>query len=231
MTPDMRNTGPLMMTAWLVICGCKKDKPEQPTGDPVGKPVNEGSAAKPAQLDPPKPDDSAAGKVNGVATAMPAGAVAGGGSAPPPASVSAAVKFGYLPGDWTRTDDAGGGKLEYVAAVNQSDFPVDNAVFTFGFLPVSGEALPTKPAEYGSWWALQTKTKVNKTEKLGDAYCFEFPDPNPASNEPTFTVAVNVRGQVWQCGGTLYRDKDHNKIAKVRDKVIAEAKKICASMQ
>ena len=33
-----------------------------------------------------------------------------------------------------------------------------------------------------------------------------------------------------RCAGSLYRDKDYNKIPKVRDAALADAKKLCTSV-
>jgi hypothetical protein len=191
----------IVAAALCAFVGCKKKQTENAPPADKGTAVASGSA--------PAPD--AAEAVN-----------ADTGAAP-----TAGIKFDNLPESWERTDDADGGKLENMVAVNDSKFPVDNALFTFTFKPVTAAGAPTDAAKYGEWHALATKTKVDKTENIGDAHYYAFADPV----DPSWVVIKKVGDKLWQCGGSLYQDADYNKIPKIRDEQLALAKKICASMR
>src|SRR5690349_714493 len=120
-----------MMKHWMIalvaVVGCtkgkNKDKPE---------PVEQAKPVETAPAEPPKPAEPAAKPVE-----------------PPPAPAKPAIKLGELPSGWERSDEADGSvKLEYVAAVNDSKFPVDNAVFTFTVDQLPADA-PKDAAAYG----------------------------------------------------------------------------------
>jgi hypothetical protein len=191
-----------MMKHWMIalvaVVGCAKGKNKD-------KPVEQARPVETAPAEPPKPAEPAAKPVE-----------------PPPSPAKAAIKLGELPSGWERSDEADGSvKLEYVAAVNDSKFPVDNAVFTFTVdqLPAGASK---DAAAYGDWLAGETKQKVIKTEKLSDGVYYEFESKDDKSFQLVKTSGV-------RCGGSLYRDADYNKIPKVRDAVLADAKKLCAS--
>jgi hypothetical protein len=197
---------PILITVIaLVACGKSKDtasdKTEKPT-EPAKKPVDE---PKPEPKKEPEPTKDIAKAPDKAATV--------------------AIKLDELPTAWGREDAPDGtSKLEVVEGVNGSKFPVDNAVFSFTLGPVTGGNLPKDAAAYGEWHAGQTKTKVEKTEKLGDAVYYEFAAGH-------FAVVTTVNGTLVSCGGSLYRDKDYDQIPKVRAAVLAQAKKLCASMK
>jgi len=226
MNSRMKMFGISMVVALCTFSACKKKKTEMTPG--AGSPVVSGSdTAGSGSAMAGSGSDTGAG--SGSAMAGSDGS-AGSGSAAP-AAPTAAIKLDALPAGWDRADEADGGKLETVVAVNQSKFPVDNAEFTFAFNPVVGDNLPTDPAKYGEWFALEMKTKVEKTEKIGDAHYFLFAGPRDAKDaDKLWHVVKKVGDKLWWCGGDAYRNADYNKIPKERDKVIGEAKKICASM-
>jgi len=207
--------------------GCKKKKTEAPPdkGSASSGSAMAGSASSGSAM-------AGSGSESAGAGAAGSGSAASSGSAAPP---TAAIKFDELGAGWERTDEADGGRLGYVAAVNDSKFPVDNAEFQFTFGPLDGfegDDLPTDPAKYGDWNALEMKTKVDKTEKIGDAHYFAFFGPRDATDEDKYFQVVKKLGdKLWLCGGSLYKGADYNKIPKVRDEVLANAKKICASMK
>jgi len=143
----------------------------------------------------------------------------------PTAPARGAIKLADLPDGWTRSDGPdGAAKLEYVAAVNETKFPVDNAVFSFDLGVVDDAAAPTDPAAYGEWQAGEMKDKVLKTEKLGDAVYFEFRGNH-------FQIVTTGGSKLLRCGGSLYRDKDYDQIPKIRDAALAQAKQLCATMR
>jgi hypothetical protein len=194
-----------MMKHWMIalvaVVGCTKGKTKD-----KAEPVEQPKPVEATPAEPPKPAEPAAKPVE----------------PPPAAPAKAAIKLGDLPSGWDRSDEADGSvKLEYVAAVNDSKFPVDNAVFTFTIdqLPA---AAPKDAAAYGDWLAGETKQKVIKTEKLSDGVYYEFESKDDKSFQLVKTSGV-------RCAGSLYRDTDYNKIPKVRDAVLADAKKVCAS--
>jgi hypothetical protein len=195
----------------VAAVGCSKKESADKPAAKVEETKAEPPKAEPPKAEPPKAEPPKA--------------------EPPKAPAMAAIKVD-LPAGWDRTEQADGtSTLEYVAGVNDSKFPVDNAVFKFAITPIEGDdTLPADPAEFGSWYAMNWKIKLNKTEKLGDAVFFEFSGPSGTTPED-FTVVAKVNGKLVSCGGSVYRDADYNKIPKVRDEVIAQVKKICATMK
>ena len=207
----MRTISISLVTAVLAISGCKK-KQSEPTVEPAAPTT----AAKPV-ADPAPP-----------AAAPTASADTIGGSRSK--SPTAALKID-LPESWDRIDNDDGGRLETYAAVNDSKFPVDNATFTFEYGPAAAGA-PADAAKFGEWHALEMKTKVDKTEAIGDATYYAFAGLRGAKDADKYWLVVKKVGdKLWQCGGSLYKDADYNKIPKERDQQLATAKKICASMK
>jgi hypothetical protein len=199
----------------LAACGGKKNEQEgketAPTPTPTpGSSTGSGSAAA----------SGSATAGSGSATAGSGSATAGSGSSTAMAgsgSGSAApddgIKFDKLPDGW----EAGGGKLDTFEAVNDSKFPVDNASFVFEYA-VEAKDMPTDPKEYA---AVLDKGgfKVTKNEKTANGHYYE--------SEDAFRYVVVAGDKRIHCGGSLYKSDDYNKIPAVRDKVVAEAKKIC----
>lgn len=208
-----------MRTSWLLLFvvlnlgGCKKkDAPAGSGSSDPSKPVEAAGSAQLAQPATGSGSDS---------QPAPAGSGAAAGSAAPTSST--AIRFAESTEGWSRTDDAEGGQLEHDA---------DGAIFTVKFRPVETDGEPApEPAAYGSWYSLQFKTKVDKTEKLGDAVYFEFFGPRDAKPEDkTWEVVKKVNGVLWTCGGSRYLEEGYDEIPQVREVALAEAKKICASM-
>jgi hypothetical protein len=211
-TVGMTNTTRLAI-ALVAVLGCKGKDEAAPTPRPA-------EPAAPAPAPAPAPAEPAAKPAEPVAEPAK------------PSAPTAAIKLAELPAGWDRTDEGDTAKLEYVAATNETRFPVDNAMFTFTLGVVADAAAPKDAAAYGEWHAGQMKDKVLKTEKLGDATYFEFHGPRDAKEaDRYFQVVTTAGGKLLHCGGSLYRDKDYNQIPKIRDAVIAQAKQLCASMK
>jgi hypothetical protein len=194
----------LGLSVVVALCGCKKSSkpaPAPPVGSDASVPVT-------APIDAP-------------VVAVDAAA---------PVSPSAAIKLDNVPDDWNRTDEADGGTLEGYAAVNQSKFPVDNAQFTFHFGPAPDGA-PAEPAKFGEWFALELKTKAEKTEKLGDATYYLFTGPKGGDGDKVWHVVKLLGDKLYQCGGPTYAAGDYKHIPKESAAMVATAKKICASMK
>ena len=189
----------IVAVALCALVGCKKKQSDAP-------PEKVTAAAKPVADPAPAPPAAAPGSEK---------------------SPTAAVKLD-VPESWDRIDNDDGGRLETYAAVNDSKFPVDNATFTFEYGPAAAGA-PSDAAKFGEWHALEMKTKVEKTEAIGDATYFAF--AGDAKDGKYWLVVKKVGDKLWQCGGSTYQDADYNKIPKVRDEHLAIAKKICASMK
>ena len=192
----------------LAACGGKKNEQEGKETAPPPTPTPGSSTA------------SGSGSGSGSAAAGSGSAAAGSGSGTAMAgsgSGSAApddgIKFDKLPDGW----EAGGGKLDTFEAVNDSKFPVDNASFVFEYA-VEAKDMPTDPKEYA---AVLDKGgfKVTKNEKTANGHYYE--------SEDAFRYVVVAGDKRIHCGGSLYKSDDYNKIPAVRDKVVAEAKKIC----
>jgi hypothetical protein len=204
---DQRMNKLLGLGVVVALCGCKKSsKPEPAPTPPTGS-----DASAPATA----PVDAAAAAPVAVDAAAPA---------------SAAIKLDHVPDDWTRTDEADGGTLEGYAAVNESKYPVDNAQFTFQFGP-SPDGAPADPAKFGEWFALEMKTKIEKTENLGDATYYVFAGPKGGDGDKLWHVVKKLGDKLYQCGGPMYAAGDYKHIPKERAAMVATAKKICASMK
>lgn len=209
----------LIAVVLIAACGGKKkdDKPAEGSSTATASgsaPAGSGSAAQAGSG-----SAAAAGSGSGSAVAAGSGSDApnaventgsgaGSGSAAPDP-----VKFDKLPDGW----QAGEGKLDTFEAVNESKFPVDNASFVFEY-GVEAKDMPTEPKEYA---AILEKSgfKAIKTEKTPTGMYFE--------SEDSFRYSVGSGDKRVYCGGSLYKSDDYNKIPAVRDKVIAEAKKLC----
>lgn len=220
-----------LVVALCAVVGCKKKQSEPAPGSGTATAMaGSGSAMAGSGTADTAGSAGAAGSGDtgsAAGSADATGSAAGSGSAAA-TGPSAAVKLDELPAGWERSDEADGGKLETVVAVNDSKFPVDNAMFTFTFGPVTGDGAPTDPTKYGAWQAAQTKAKLDKAEAMGDAQYVTF--SGPEKGEKSFRVVKKLGDQLWSCGGSLYQDADYNKIPKVRDEAVAAAKKLCASM-
>jgi hypothetical protein len=225
----MRLVTMLAMTLALVACGGKKDKDGGggTTGSSAGSSTNAGTgsaatgSAATGSAATGSDTGSAAGSAAGSATAegSGAGSGAGSGSDAPLADVKdSGVKFGEkLPEGWFAT----GAQLDYVEAVNESQFPADNAHFVFDY-GIDDPTLPKDPKEYRA--ALEKGLggeKIIKEEKLANGYYYE--------TAQAFWYVIDAGDKRIHCDGSLYKDSDYEKIAKIRDKVVATAKKICAS--
>ena len=200
----------------LLACGGKKDPG---TGSATGSSTASGSArAGSAAGSGSAPAGSAAGSGSGSDPAAGSGSgsnmAAGSGSASEMIN-DPGIKFDKLPDGW----DAGAGKLDTFEAVNDSKFPVDNATFIFEY-GLDAKDLPADPKEYA---AVLEKSgaleKVTKNEKTANGHYYESAD--------AFRYVIVAGDKRIHCGGSLYKNDDYNKIPKVRDRVIAEAKKIC----
>ena len=212
----MKRTGISIVIALCAVGGCKKKQTEK--------------QAEPAPTTPttpaPKPVEPAPPVAAGSGSAIDSKDTIAGSQSKSPTAV---LKLD-LPSSWDRIDNDDGGRLETVIGVNDSKYPVDNAQFTFEYGPAADNA-PTDPSKYGEWHSLEMKTKVDKTGKIGDATYYAFFGPRDAkADDKYWSVVKKVGDKLWTCGGSLYKGGDMEKIPKERDKVIAEAKKICASM-
>jgi hypothetical protein len=211
----MRTISISLVTAVLAMSACKKKQNE-----PKAEPAAPTTAAKPVADPAPAPPAAAPD------TTASADTIGGSRSKSPTATLKL-----DLPDSWDRIDNDDGGRLETYSAVNDSKFPVDNAVFTFEYGPAAASA-PSDAAKFGEWHALEMKTKVDKTEVIGDATYYAFAGARGAKDGDKYWLVVKKVGdKLWQCGGSLYNDADYNKIPKERDEQLATAKKICASMK
>jgi hypothetical protein len=129
------------------------------------------------------------------------------------------VKFGEkLPAHWVAT----GHQLDHVEETPKDakwDAAFAHYVFDYG---LDDPTLPKDPKEYA---ALLEKAgaheKITKTEKLKNGYLYE--------SEHAFRYVIEAGDKRIHCGGSLYKDPEHEKIAKIRDSVIATARKLCLS--
>ncbi len=203
-----------LIAVLLAACGGKKDKPEgKETPPTTGSSTAAGSGSATAGAgsgSAPAPAGSGSAAGSGSDT-MAAGSGSGAGSGS--AVADDGIKFEKLPDGW----EAGAGKLDTFEAVNDSKFPVDNASFVFEYA-VDPKDMPTDPKEYA---AVLDKGgfKVTKNEKTANGFYYE--------SEDAFRYVVVAGDKRLHCGGSLYKTDDYNKIPAVRDKVVAEAKKIC----
>ena len=190
----------------LAACGGKKNEQEGKETAPTPTPTPGSSTASGAGSGSAPAGSGSAATGSGSATVA---AGSGSGSAAP----DDGIKFDKLPDGW----DAGGGKLDTFEAVNDSKFPVDNASFVFEYA-LEPKDMPTDPKEYA---AVLDKGgfKVTKNEKTANGHYYE--------SEDAFRYVVVAGDKRINCGGSLYKSDDYNKIPKVRDAVVAEAKKIC----
>ena len=179
-------------TRWLLLAlvvavtpACKKKKDGEPG---AGTGSDTGSQAM-------TPPDAAAM----AGTGSGSGSETGSGSAP---AAGPEITFADVPEGW----EIGDGKGELAVGVNDSKFPVDNAVFVieYGF-----ETTPTDPKQYPT------------TKKLANGQYFE--------NKESYRYVLDAGDKKIVCGGSLYKDKDYNKIPKERDAAVAAAKKLCES--
>jgi len=53
----------------------------------------------------------------------------------------------------------------------------------------------------------------------------------PRLQADAFRFAIESGGKRLFCGGSLYKDKDYNQIPKIRDRSVAAAKQLCASVK
>jgi hypothetical protein len=137
------------------------------------------------------------------------------------------VKFGEkLPDHWVST----GHQIDHVEeAPKDAKWTAEFAHYVFDY-GIDDAAMPKDPKEYAA--ALDKagaldhpgtpdQEKVTKTDKLKNGYYYE--------SASAFRYVIDAGDKRIHCGGSFYKDADHDKIAKVRDAVIATAKKICAS--
>ncbi len=198
-----------LIAVLLAACGGKKDKPEgKETPPTTGSSTATGSGSAGSGS---APAGSGSGSAGSGSDTMAAGSGSGAGSGS--AVVDDGIKFDKLPDGW----DAGEGKLDTYEAVNDSKFPVDNASFVFEYA-VDPKDMPTDPKEYA---AVLDKGgfKVTKNEKTANGHYYESAD--------AFRYVVVAGDKRIHCGGPLYNSDDYNKIPEVRNRVVAEAKKIC----
>ncbi len=204
----------------LAACGGKKD-PGAGSGTAAGS-APAGSSAAPADSGSAPAGSGSAPAGSGSDTAAGSGsgsnvaAGSGSGSGGSEMINDPGIKFEKLPDGW----EAGAGKLDTFEAVNDSKFPGgDNATFIFEY-GLDAKDLPVDPKEYA---AVLEKSgameKVTKNEKTANGHYYE--------SEGAFRYVIVVGDKRIHCGGSLYKNDDYNTIPKVRDKVIAEAKKIC----
>lgn len=212
----------LVAVGLLAACGGKKDPG---TGSATGSSTASGSAPAGSGAAPAGSGSAPAGSGS-----APAGSgsdtAAGSGSGSNVAAGSGSgqliddpgIKFEKLPDGW----ESGGGKLDTFEAVNESKFPVDNATFIFEY-GLDSKDLPADPKEYA---AVLEKSgameKITKSEKTANGHYYE--------SAHAFRYVVVAGDKRIHCGGPLYNDsahKDYDTIPKVREKVIADAKKIC----
>lgn len=173
----------------------------------------EGGATKETVAPKPEPVPDKPAPVGGSAAAP--------GSATPPVAPGPKLTFGTVPEGWSPDEDPAN-RMTLVVAVNETKFPVDNALFSvdYGFEP---DTAPKDPTAYAAWLDKEQNFKVAKTEAVPRGHYFESKDRFHYSLEHG-----NVR--VF-CGGSLYKDADYNKIPKIRDASVKAAKQLCASVK
>jgi hypothetical protein len=129
--------------------------------------------------------------------------------------------FGTIPDGWSDDDEPG--QMSLVVGVNESKFPVDNALFRVRYGIEDGDAPVTDPKAYVAWLEKKHSFKAISFHQVPRGHYFE------AKGE--FRVLLESDGVHVYCGGSLYKDGDYNKIPKVRDESVASAKKLCASVK
>lgn len=207
----------LLVVAVLAACGSKdkgKDKDTGSTTPPAGSSTATGSATGSAAATAGSGAGSSAGSDAGSAgsgsdVAAGSGSGSGSGSAAPDDGIT----FDKLPDTW----QASGGQLDTYEAVNESKFPVDNASFIFEY-GLDAADMPADPKAYA---AVLDKAgmKVIKFEKTPNGHYFESDD--------AFRYVIVAGDRRIHCGGSLYKNDDYDKIPKIRDRVVGEAKRIC----
>lgn len=205
----------LLVVAVLAACGSKdkgKDKDTGSTTPPAGSSTATGSATGSAAATAGSGAGSSAGSDAGSAGSgsnVAAGSGSGSGSAAPDDGIT----FDKLPDTW----QASGGQLDTYEAVNESKFPVDNASFIFEY-GLDAADMPADPKAYA---AVLDKAgmKVIKFEKTPNGHYFESDD--------AFRYVIVAGDRRIHCGGSLYKNDDYDKIPKIRDRVVGEAKRIC----
>lgn len=205
----------LLVVAVLAACGSKdkgKDKDTGSTTPPAGSSTATGSATGSAAATAGSGAGSSAGSDAGSAGSgsdVAAGSGSGSGSAAPDDGIT----FDKLTDTW----QASGGQLDTYEAVNESKFPVDNASFIFEY-GLDAADMPADPKAYA---AVLDKAgmKVIKFEKTPNGHYFESDD--------AFRYVIVAGDRRIHCGGSLYKNDDYDKIPKIRDRVVGEAKRIC----
>lgn len=129
------------------------------------------------------------------------------------------MAFGESTADWGMDDGDAPNHRVMIVGVNDSKYPVDNALFAIDF-GIEDKATPQDPKQYAAWLSKSKIFTPTKIEAVPRGHYFESKDE--------FRYLLD--GNVW-CGGSLYKDKDYNKIPKVRDQSVAAAKKVCASVK
>lgn len=224
----------LAMTLAVVACGGKKDKDGGggTTASGSGPSMAGGSGSGPSMagsgpsMAGGSGSDSAAGSGSAAGTGSGSDNHRHAGSDTPKGDKDhtgadlkdSGVTFAEkLPDGWIAT----GLQLDHVEAVNDSKFPADNAHYVFDY-GLDDPSMPKDPKEY---LVVLEKAlggeKITKDDKLKNGHYYET-----AHN---FRYVIEAGDKRIHCGGSLYKDPDHDKIAKVRDAVVANAKKICAS--
>jgi len=201
----------LMTVVLMAACGSKKDPGAGSATTASGSASATGSAPAAGSGSAPAVGSGSAPAGSGSDTAM-----AGSGSGSANTMIDdPGIKFDKLPDGW----EAGEGKLDTFEAVNDSKFPVDNAVFVFEY-GLDAKDLPADPKAY---IAVLEKSgvmeKVTKNEKTPTGHYYESADG--------FRYVIAAGDKRINCGGSLYKNEDYNKIPKERDAVIEKAKKIC----
>lgn len=228
----MRLVTMLAMTLAVVACGGKKDK--DGGGGTGGTGGTTGSSTGSSMAGTGSASGSAAGSDAGSAAGSATGSAGSGsgdnvipaGSDTPTGDKDhtgaehkpSGVTFGEkLPDGWVDS----GLQLDHVEAVNESEFPADNAQFVFDY----GLDDPTMPKDPKEYQAVLEKAlggeKIVKDDKLPNGHYFE--------TAHAFRYVIDAGDKRIHCGGSLYKDADYDKIAKVRDAAVANAKKLCAS--
>lgn len=248
MSSHARNTiaAGLAAASLLTFASCGK---KEPAPAPARKPVEPAAADKPLAKTPePAPSKDVvdvAGSAGSAAnepshmiegiTTKPGAPINRGDKGAIAAALKRMVMSQALPAGWTREDDEYGAAFVKVVAVNESKFPVDNAEFRIRVAPITcDDECPTRGEDFGSYTAQTVKDSVKKTEPRGTAVYYEAVSKNESDEGVTydegFYFAYIFNGAPWTCGGSLYRDKDFDKIPKIRAAALKEATAICESI-
>jgi hypothetical protein len=197
---------------WLALgCGKSSPPPKQDELAAETKPVTTIDAAAIAS-----PGSAGARSTpGGSAESIDAAPTAASGSRGPRAV------FGKIPDGWSADEDPPN-QMTLLVGVNETKFPVDNALFSVRYGLEDADAPVKDPKEYAAWLDKKLKWKAIKTEAVPRGHYFESKDE--------FRFWLDGQGvRVW-CGGSLYKDADYNKIPKIRDQSVAAAKKLCATV-